>query len=108
MDDASNRSNVLQKIVGREVKIGVVGMGYVGLASAGAFVAAGYEVVGVDSDEARVREIATLAEPLLSADLDLRRELGAAIHARRFRVVTDYAALAVCNVVVLCVPTPAT
>lgn len=65
-------------------RVGIVGLGYVGLPLARAFSEAGLAVVGIDANEGKVR---SLAEP--------------------FEVSTDPAALRGCTVFVLCVPTPA-
>lgn len=65
-------------------RVGIVGLGYVGLPLARAFSEAGLAVVGIDSNEVKVRG---LAEP--------------------FEVSTDPSALRGCTVFILCVPTPA-
>ena len=83
------------------MKIGIVGLGYVGLPLAVAFAEAGHEVVGVDSDPARVGALSdgySYVEDVPSA------VIGGA--GERLSASTDYAPLADCEAVVICVPTP--
>jgi UDP-N-acetyl-D-glucosamine dehydrogenase len=83
------------------MRIGIVGLGYVGLPLAVAFAEAGHEVVGVDSDPARVEALndgRSYVEDVPSAAIDGAGErLGASL---------DPAVLAECEAVVICVPTP--
>ncbi|HEX8959000.1 MAG TPA: nucleotide sugar dehydrogenase [Solirubrobacterales bacterium] len=85
------------------MKIGIVGLGYVGLPLAGAFAEAGHEVVGLDAD---ARKVASLNEGRSYvedvSDATLAPLLG------RLLATADYAALAPCEAIVICVPTPLT
>ena len=85
------------------MKIGIVGLGYVGLPLAVAFAEEGHDVVGVDTDQ---RKIATLAEgDSYIEDVAPERVAAALGH---FRVTSRYADLASCEAVVIAVPTPLT
>jgi UDP-N-acetyl-D-glucosamine dehydrogenase len=79
--------------------VGVVGLGYVGLPLAAAFVRSGAEVVGVDVDPARVTAIRSGEAQLHDASLD--PALVGRIHA-----TTDFATLAEADAILICVPTP--
>jgi UDP-N-acetyl-D-glucosamine dehydrogenase len=83
------------------MRIGVIGLGYVGLPLAAAFADAGHEVVGLDSD-ARVVERVRNGH---SAVEDVPSERLAAI-GERMRATTDHAQLDGCEAVLICVPTP--
>ena len=83
------------------MRIGVVGLGYVGLALAAAFADSGADVVGVDIDRRRVEDVRAGRVALHDLTLD-ERALGGV------RATTDYAALSDCDAVVVCVPTPLT
>ena len=50
-------STLLSKLAGRDAKIGVIGLGYVGLPLSLAFAEAGFEVRGLDIDEHRVNQL---------------------------------------------------
>jgi len=85
------------------MQIGIVGLGYVGLPLAVAFAEAGHEVIGLDADAAKVAAIGrreSYVEDVPSATL---APLG-----ERLRATVEYAELAACEAVVLCVPTPLT
>ena len=85
------------------MKIGIVGLGYVGLPLAVAFAEAGHEVVGLDTDPRKVEGIAagrSHVEDIADAAL---APLG-----ERLRATGAYADLASCEAVVICVPTPLT
>lgn len=83
-------------------RVGVVGLGYVGLPLALAFVDAGYDVVGVDVAEERV-------ESLRAGDSYVKdiadEEVGTALESG-LEVSTSYEALSDVDAVSVCVPTP--
>jgi len=85
------------------MKIGIVGLGYVGLPLAVAFAEAGHEVVGLDSDQRKVEGLnagRSHIEDIADAAL---APLG-----ERLRATTNQADLASCEAIVICVPTPLT
>ena len=84
-------------------KVGVVGLGYVGLPLAVAFAEEGCEVVGVDADARKVNELA--AGRSYVADVDPAR---LAAVARLLQIGTAYEPLADADAVLLCLPTPLT
>ncbi|HEX6456731.1 MAG TPA: nucleotide sugar dehydrogenase [Solirubrobacterales bacterium] len=83
------------------MRIGIIGLGYVGLPLAVAFAEAGCEVVGLDVDEAKVEALnagRSYIEDVPSSSL--------APLAGKLRATADYGELAGCEAVILCVPTP--
>jgi UDP-N-acetyl-D-glucosamine dehydrogenase len=83
------------------MQIGIIGLGYVGLPLAVAFAEAGCEVVGLDVDAGKVaalNEGRSYIEDVPSSALEPL--------SRKLRATGDYAQLAGCDAVVLCVPTP--
>jgi UDP-N-acetyl-D-glucosamine dehydrogenase len=85
------------------MKIGIVGLGYVGLPLAVAFAEAGNEVTGLDLDSAKVEGVnagQSYIEDVPDAAL--------AQLAGRLRATSEYAEMAACEAVVVCVPTPLT
>ncbi len=85
------------------MRIGIVGLGYVGLPLAVAFCEAGHEVVGVDTD---ARAVEALARSQSHIE-DVPSGRLAAI-ADRFQPTTRYADLAQEEAIVIAVPTPLT
>ena len=85
------------------MKVGIVGLGYVGLPLAVAFAESGHEVVGLDADTHKVQSL----ERGESYVEDVGNEALAAVSGR-LRPTNRYSDLASCNAVILCVPTPLT
>jgi UDP-N-acetyl-D-glucosamine dehydrogenase len=85
------------------MKVGIIGMGYVGLPLAVAFAEAGDEVYGVEVDPVRVASLErgeSYVEDITSERLQAVREL--------FHPTTRYADLAKVDAVIIAVPTPLT
>jgi UDP-N-acetyl-D-glucosamine dehydrogenase len=85
------------------MKVGIIGLGYVGLPLAVAFAEAGHEVVGLDTDP---HKIEALGEGRSYVE-DIPDEKLAPL-ADRLKVTPRHADLASCNAVIVCVPTPLT
>jgi UDP-N-acetyl-D-glucosamine dehydrogenase len=83
------------------MKLGIVGLGYVGLPLALAFAEAGNDVVGLDTDAAKLTDLAAGHSYIEDVDDD---ELAAL--APRLHPTADWADLADCEAVIVCVPTP--
>jgi UDP-N-acetyl-D-glucosamine dehydrogenase len=85
------------------MRIGIIGLGYVGLPLAVAFAEAGCEVVGLDVDGAKVEALnegRSYVEDVPDSAL--------APLAEKLRATTEYADLAACEALIICVPTPLT
>ena len=85
------------------MSIGIIGLGYVGLPLAVAFAEVGEDVVGLDSDQGKV----TSLNESRSYIEDVPSETLAGLSGR-IRATTDYADMADCEAVIVCVPTPLT
>jgi UDP-N-acetyl-D-glucosamine dehydrogenase len=85
------------------MKIGIVGLGYVGLPLAVSFAEVGHEVVGLDAD---TRKIGALNEG--RSYIEDIPDAALAPLSERLRATGDYAELGACDAVVICVPTPLT
>jgi UDP-N-acetyl-D-glucosamine dehydrogenase len=85
------------------MRVGVVGLGYVGVPLVVAFCEAGHEVTGVDTDQ---RVVEALAEGRSHVE-DVSDELLSGV-AGRFHPTTRYADLAKTDAVIVAVPTPLT
>jgi UDP-N-acetyl-D-glucosamine dehydrogenase len=85
------------------MKIGIVGLGYVGLPLAVGFAEAGNEIIGLDADARKVEA--------LNAGQSYIEDIPDAVLAPladRLRATSDAAELGSCDAVVICVPTPLT
>jgi UDP-N-acetyl-D-glucosamine dehydrogenase len=85
------------------MKIGIVGLGYVGLPLAVAFAEAGHEVVGLDSDQRKVEGINAGRSHIEDISDATLAPLG-----KLLRASANQADLASCEAVIICVPTPLT
>lgn len=94
-----------QAIVDRSAKVGVIGLGYVGLPLIRAFIHAGYSTLGFDVDEAKV-------ERLLAGESYIGHIPSAWIaewvSGGRLRPTADMRRLAEPDALLICVPTPLT
>jgi UDP-N-acetyl-D-glucosamine dehydrogenase len=88
---------------GKPTRVGVVGLGYVGLPLGVAFAEEGHEVVGVDTDARRVAGVNAGESHIEDIPSD---RLAAA--ADRLTATSDYGQLADCAAVLIAVPTPLT
>ncbi|HXG27382.1 MAG TPA: nucleotide sugar dehydrogenase [Nevskiales bacterium] len=92
-----------QRIAQRQATVAVVGLGYVGLPLAAAMHAAGFRVLGFDTDPHKIE--------LLSRGESYLKHLGPELVTRlcadgRFRATADETALGAADAILLCVPTP--
>jgi UDP-N-acetyl-D-glucosamine dehydrogenase len=86
-------------------RVGIVGLGYVGLPLALAFAQEGIDVIGLDSDSRRVEQVRageSHVEDVPAADLS------DAVAAGRLTATTNYDELVAADAIVICVPTPLT
>ncbi len=95
--------NLIHRLEKRTARLGVIGLGYVGLPLAVELAQAGFEVFGVDIDEDRVQQLnkgKSYIQDVPTADV---RRL---VREGRFHASTDFSGLRRCDTVNICVPTP--
>lgn len=96
---------ILEKIKNRSAKVGVIGLGYVGLPLAVLQAKTGYHVFGVDEVAAKVEMVNQGHNYILDVmDSDLRE----VVEQKRLEATTDFSVLQHCDVILICVPTPLT
>ena len=98
-------SELLQRIRDRSFKVGVIGLGYVGIPLALAALRAGFEVLGFDINPERVAGLNRGRTGLKHIG---GSELEAAVAAGTFSATEDLARLDEPDGLVICVPTPLT
>lgn len=95
--------NLIQKALDRTAKIGVIGLGYVGLPLLHAFHGAGFPVIGFDVDPAKIKAIEAGENylkhlgPTMVSDM---KKVG------RLEATADMGRLGEADAVIVCVPTP--
>lgn len=97
------KATLLKKFEDRTARIGVVGIGYVGLPLAVVFAEAGFDVVGVDPIQEKVDSLNRGESYILDIDSDRVKAL---VDAGKLSASTDYTELAKVDAVSICVPTP--
>src|ERR1035438_1526605 len=98
----SRLAEVKHKLETREARIGIVGMGYVGLPLALLFSAERFRVTGFDIAADKVKTLNAGGSYIV-------RILPAAIQEAQtagFRATADYSEIAQMDAVIICVPTP--
>src|SRR4051812_5541996 len=96
-------NDFLQSIEQRTARVGVIGLGYVGLPLVLLFAEERFEVLGFDIDASKIEA--------LNGGESYIRHIGAQRVRRAFcdlnaRATDDFAKLASCDAIIVCVPTP--
>lgn len=87
----------------KEIKIAVVGLGYVGLPLALEFAKKGFHVLGIEIDKDRLNHIKRKESYISDVS---SKELRHLLNSGRFSASPDFMALKRIDVVIICVPTP--
>ena len=95
--------DLLARIEGCTAKVGVIGLGYVGLPLAHALHQGGLPVLGFDIDQRKIDAIAAGQNYLQHLGDDLVTTLR---DSARFEATTDFGRLGEADVIIVCVPTP--
>jgi UDP-N-acetyl-D-glucosamine dehydrogenase len=95
--------NLIRKIEKKEARVGVIGLGYVGLPLVKTFLRKGFAVTGFDIDRRKV--------DLLNRGRSYIRHISAAevksfLSGRKFAATTDFRRLRDMDAILICVPTP--
>lgn len=99
-------NNLKKKIEAKQAKLGVIGLGYVGFPVACTFAAAGFEVTGIDLQEARVSKINQGISPIEGNEPGLPELVARVTSEKKLTASTNYKDLANCDVVLIAVETP--
>jgi len=94
-----------EKLNNKEAKIGVVGLGYVGLPLAVEFASAGFSVLGIDNDEWKIEQITAGDNYIDDVDDEILRKT---VENGRLSATTSYQQVKELDVIYICVPTPFT
>jgi len=96
-------SELIRKIQDKSARIGVIGLGYVGLPLAVDKAIAGYEVIGFDIQQKRV-DMVNQGVNYIGDVID--DELKEVVRTGKLRATTDYDEIKNLDIVTICVPTP--
>ncbi len=97
------KQQLLEKLQTRKAKVGVVGLGYVGLPLAVEFAKAGFDVIGLDVIAHKVESINRGVSYIADVPIET---LAALVRTGKLCATTDYADLRQADTVSIAVPTP--
>ncbi len=95
--------SLLSAIGARTAKVGVVGLGYVGLPLVELFAGKGFHVVGFDIDERKTEALSAGRSYIGHITSD---RVASMIQSGRFEATTDFSRMAGVDAIIICVPTP--
>ena len=99
----SNKHNLLEKIASRTARVGVIGLGYVGLPLVVEFAGSGFESTGFEVD-ARKAETLNRGESYIP---DVQSsQVAECVAAKKLKATTDFSELKEQDIIIICVPTP--
>jgi len=98
-----NMTEFLKKIENRSAKVGVVGLGYVGLPLTIEFVKAGFNVLGLDIDDEKIKFLKKSQSYIKHIAAEKIKTMN---ESKRFDATSDFSRSAECDAVIICVPTP--
>lgn len=87
----------------KTARVGILGLGYVGLPLAVVFAEAGFNVVGIDPDQRKVDTVCRGESHIQDVPSEQVRRL---VDAGKLHATVDFSALKDCDAVSICVPTP--
>jgi UDP-N-acetyl-D-glucosamine dehydrogenase len=99
----SSSEALAEKIRTKSARVGIVGLGYVGLPLAVEFAKAGFAVTGIDLQRSKVDRVNagdSYVQDVASKDL------AALVKARKISAVSDFSVVADLDTINICVPTP--
>ncbi|HEX5832416.1 MAG TPA: nucleotide sugar dehydrogenase [Pyrinomonadaceae bacterium] len=97
------KNELIGQITNKQVQIGVIGLGYVGLPLVVEFAGKGFKAVGFEVDEAKATQIQRGESYIGDVPSARVTEL---VKAGRLYATTDFDHLAECDAIIICVPTP--
>lgn len=101
---SQNQKELLQgKIKSRTARIGVVGLGYVGLPLAVEFAEAGFYAIGFEVDFRKAESINRGESYIIDVPAESVSKM---VREKRLEATTDFARLAETDIIIICVPTP--
>lgn len=99
----SAKQSLISRLQNRTAKVGILGLGYVGLPLAVVFAEAGYTVTGIDPDQRKVDSLCNKVSHIQDVSSEQVEKL---VSAGKLIATTDFSILKEMDAVSICVPTP--
>src|SRR3989440_7668610 len=97
------KNELIKLIKDKRARVGVIGLGYVGLPLATEFAGAGFKATGFEVDEKKVGEISAGRSYIADVSSETIKQV---VDAARLSATTDFDLLRECDAIIICVPTP--
>lgn len=97
------KNEIINLIKDQSARIGVIGLGYVGLPLATEFAGKGFTAIGFEVDDNKAAQINAGRSYIGDVPSEVVKK---SVDAGRLRATTDFDQLKECDVIVICVPTP--
>jgi UDP-N-acetyl-D-glucosamine dehydrogenase len=94
---------LMEKITERKARVGVIGLGYVGMPLAVEFAQGGFDVIGFEVNPAKVDDINAGTSYIQDIDSAV---VGPLVASGRLAATEDFGRLGECDAIIICVPTP--
>ena len=95
--------NLIEKINDKSAKVGIIGLGYVGLPLAVEFANAGFQVLGIDINEDKVKAVNSSKNYIKDIDDNVFNN---AVKNKLLKADDDYSKVKDLDAISICVPTP--
>ena len=99
----STKETLIKKLKDKEARIGILGLGYVGLPLAVVFAEAGFHVMGIDPDSRKIDSLAKGISYIPDVKTEAVEKL---VKSGHLTATTDFSVLKDIDAVSICVPTP--
>jgi UDP-N-acetyl-D-glucosamine dehydrogenase len=100
---SSHFAELANKIKNKTARVGVVGLGYVGLPLAVEYAKAGYSVTGIDVQDSKVSSINAGSSYIQDVP---EHEVNELVADKKLRATTDFSVISELDTINICVPTP--
>src|SRR3954451_11958333 len=97
------KDELRKSISDKNARIGVIGLGYVGLPLIVEFALKGFDSVGFEVDEKKAADVSTGKSYIVDVTSET---LTKAVTSGKLTATTDFSRLGECDVIIICVPTP--
>jgi UDP-N-acetyl-D-glucosamine dehydrogenase len=97
------KDELIELLTEKRARVGVVGLGYVGLPLVVEFAGAGFTAIGFEVDQSKADRINAGESYIGDIDSAIVRKLTA---SKRLEATTDFDQLRACDAIIICVPTP--
>lgn len=100
----SVKDNLVRLLQTKQARIGVIGLGYVGMPLALEFARAGFDVMGFEISDPKAAALNKGSSPL--PDLEDADDIAKLVADKHLKATTDFAELESRDCIIVCVPTP--